>query len=530
MTDVLLNVLQQLIDEYGVEILEDPDRLLQFLDDRCRNSDATVNFRFTFALHAVIKAGWNVQTGSTAAKRAVYIDKLVSQLAFQPKEAENFLDLLAELTKDNNAESSDSEALIAQPGNLKKISGGIANHPRTMWLRKKIFYNSVVLFAAFVAIAVLFFQIGRQRNPIGAEFRIAFLAPISEKSVNGQTQLKAAQLAVEKINRQGGIRGYKLNVVGVDIPDNPEDASKKVESVLQDKSILLMLTSLNGITAKRLSEVAVRMEIPLILTAANFTKDVIEDEDGRPYLYSFRLAGNADETARLMVYYAVQGLKGRRIGLLTDTDDQYSSEMSESVRKWARAYGRRIVADVSYGNTGNGYTDALNKIKAGRADILLLPGNTKQLAELSARLLTAGYNGKVLGTNFNEAFEDSLTDCMAESSWWINPLSIADPQILSVLKDYKKLYNEKCSVAAAQEAIFVYDAVRWAAVALYKAPGYRGEAIRHGLLSTRNVALAHATLTTDPRTHGPLDKAFALIRLSQGKTIFQRRISVKSAF
>jgi len=529
-TDVLLNVLQQLIDEYGVEILEDPDRLLQFLDDRRKNGDVSVNFRFTFALHAVIKAGWNVQTDCTAAKRVVYKDKLVSQLSFQPEEAENFIELLTELTKEQTAESADSDALIAQPGNLKKISGGIANHPRTMWLRKKIFYNSVVLFAAFVAIAVLFFQIGRQRNPVGSEFRIAFLAPISSASAEGQTQLKAAQLAVEKINRQGGIRGFKLNVVGIDVPDNPDIACQKIKDTLQDKSILLMLTGLNGKTAKKMSEIAEQMEIPIILTATQFTNNVIEDDFGRPYLYSFRLAGNADETARLMVYYAIHGLEGRRIGLLVNESDAYSVEMAESIRKWARAYGRKIVADTAYSESDRDYTAAFKKIKTGRADLLLLPGNTKHIAELLAQATAAGYNGKILGTNFDEADESSLTADTVDSSWWINPLSISDPQILSVLKDYKKLYNETCSPVAAQDAIFVYDAVRWAAVALYKAPGYRGEAIRHGLLSTRNVALAHATLTTDPRTHGSLDKAFALLRHSRGKTIFMRRISVKSTF
>ena len=42
-----------------------------------------------------------------------------------------------------------------------------------MWIRKKSFYNGIVLIAALLAIGCSF-QIGSQRNPVGDEFRIAF--------------------------------------------------------------------------------------------------------------------------------------------------------------------------------------------------------------------------------------------------------------------------------------------------------------------------------------------------------------------
>jgi len=531
-TDDFLKKLQQLIEEYGVGILEDPDRLLQFLDDSYGSPDTVANFRFTLALHAIIKAGWTLKTDFSGVGRQIYFNKLVETLSFDGAEADAFLTALSKLMpeNENKAALSNADGVVAHPGNLRKISGGIANHPRTMWLRKKIFYNGLVIFAAFLAIAVLFFQIGKQRNPVGSEFRIAFAAPISAQSVCGQTQLKAAQLAVEKINRQGGIRGFKLKIVGFNVPDDPNSASEKIEELLEDKSILLILTSLNGETAKKISEVSERMEIPLILTSSQMKNGIIENDEGKPNLYSFRLAGNSDEIARLMVYYAVYGLKGRRAALLWDECDSYSCETADAVRKWIKTYGRKIVADIGYKSGSVDYTLALKTIKANGADILMLPGNTKHAQEILAQASNVGFNGRILGTNFNQAASFDAEAATTDNSWWINPLALSDPQVMSVLNDYNKLYHEKCELSAAQEAIFVYDAVRWAAVALYKAPGYRGEAIRHGLLSTRNVALTHATLTTDPRTHGPLDKAYALVRCSHGKSIFQRRISVKTSF
>jgi branched-chain amino acid transport system substrate-binding protein len=62
---------------------------------------------------------------------------------------------------------------------------------------------------------------------------------------------------------------------------------------------------------------------------------------------------------------------------------------------------------------------------------------------------------------------------------------------------------------------------------MYRAPGFQGEALRHALLSTRNLALTHATLTIDPRTHSPWNKALALDYRKGGAWKFQKRFRPK---
>ena len=75
-------------------------------------------------------------------------------------------------------------------------------------------------------------------------------------------------------------------------------------------------------------------------------------------------------------------------------------------------------------------------------------------------------------------------------------------------------------------AILSYDGVMWIAAALQSTPGFRGEAIRHTLLATKNLALTHATLTIDPRSHLPLNKAMAIVFCANDKGIFQRRVRI----
>ena len=527
MEGLIFDVLKNIVAEYGAEILEEPDRLAQFLEDRLPSGSEPDIFRVTFALHSLIRSGWTVTTELHGGKRGLFVKRLNDDLAFTGGSTEDFLDALEKLLKQDKA-SDGTETVVAHGGNLRSIRGGIADSPRTTSLRRKYLYNGTVLLAAFAVIVLLLFQISRQRNPVSDEFRIAFFTPVSgEAAQSGHRQLKAAQLAVERVNKQGGVRGYKLKIIGFDVPENPAKAAEKAEEIMRDKSLLVMITSLSGESAKKLAELSDRLEIPLLLSSAEVTGNVANDSDGKPYLYTFRISSLPAETARLMAYYAVKGMKARKIALLWNAGDKYSYEACEALRLWLRRYGRRAAIDISYTGKDSDYTLALKTVKARGADTLLLPGNTKKSAEMLSQLQAVGFDGKILGMNFPESGLENSGETSVQSCW-LNRISQSDPQTMSVMNDYKKLYNEVCPPDETENILLVYDSVNWAANALYKAPGYRGEAVRHGLLSTRNIALAHATLTTDPRSHGPLDKACALVKASGVKGIFQRRISLKT--
>ena len=61
MSENIRDVLSELIDSYGINILEDPDRLSQFLEDRCA-LQAEEAFHLTFALRYLLKCGWRVNS------------------------------------------------------------------------------------------------------------------------------------------------------------------------------------------------------------------------------------------------------------------------------------------------------------------------------------------------------------------------------------------------------------------------------------------------------------------------------------
>lgn len=513
--------LEELIELYGPAILEDPDRLSQFLEDRY--GDYGESFKFTFALRALIKSGWTHRLVITEKKREFYMDVLVRNLGFTASAAKDVLDALNELTRNEPEEEpgkDEGSPVVAKPGNLKKIEGGISNKPRTIWLREKSLHNGLILIVSLFALAVLFLQMSGQRSPVGDELRIAFMTRLSgPASERGLNQLRAAQLAVEDVNRHGGVRGYKLKVVGFDVPPQSAKAEESMRNILADDSIVAMMSGLGGKADDVLSALADEISVPLILTVARETKS--SDSD-KPQLYVFRIASDANERSRLAAYFAAYEMGFKKAAVFYNSDNHIAVLENEYAVRWLKNFRGRVVADIGYSKQGGAdFTAAMTAVKESGAEVLLVRGFGRESADVAASARAAGFRGPILGQNYVEALSDGEK---LAGSWWLNEVSAFDPQIRSVMKDFKSLYNESCPEHDVRDAIMAYDGILWIANALYNALGYRGEAIRHALLSTKNFAMTHATLTIDPRTHGPYNKAMSVIYCSKGKGIFQRRI------
>lgn len=527
MDERIKEILKDLVAEYGAGILEDTDRLTQFLEDRCEGSSAEI-FRLTFALRYLIKAGWDPRLIISERGDAFYIDGLIRDLGFTASGARDIVTALRGIAAES-AEKEEEESggsLIASPGNLRRIAGGVANKPRTMWIRKKSMRNGLILIAALAAIAVLFFQIGSQRNPVGDELRIAFLARLSgANSQSGLNQLRAVQLAVENINKQGGVRGYKLKIVGFDLPSDPEGARKYTDSILKDPSILVVVSGVGGPVGQAICPAADEAGVPLVVAASDAS---VTDKSGRPFLYSFSIASDAEYRAKMMAFFVAQGLGKTKNAVFYELNEGFTSADHDALIRSVKNMGGEVVADVSFiRRFGADYVPAVKAINESGAEVLMLPRMGVGAAPIITAARAAGFTSPIISENYTEDISDAAGKAMA-GSWWINEISDLDPKIRSVLSDFRALYNENLPHDDVEKAMLAYDAVIWIARAFYSASGYRGEAIRHALLSTRNFPLTHATLTIDPRTHRPYGKAVAIVYCDSEKGIFQKKVRIAS--
>ena len=94
MSEDIRDVVSELVETYGIKILEDPDRLSQFLEDRCAQQ-AEESFRLTFALRRLLKSGWRPAAHAGRLTEEEY--PLSCQLGFSREESQYVFELINEV-------------------------------------------------------------------------------------------------------------------------------------------------------------------------------------------------------------------------------------------------------------------------------------------------------------------------------------------------------------------------------------------------------------------------------------------------
>ncbi|MCF0247323.1 MAG: ABC transporter substrate-binding protein, partial [Synergistes sp.] len=470
-------VLSEIIEQYGIKILNDPDRLSQFLEDRCGDS-AEDAFHLTFALRYLLRREQSLVSRKNRIDESV-VKRLCDELGYTEKQARDTVDLINAALEGKLSENKyDGENLVASPGNLKKISGGISNRPRTKLIRKRSTINGVITIAVLSVLCALFFQIGGQRTPVSDNLRIAFFAPMSgPEAAVSHVQLRAAQLAVERINSQRGTKGaYKLSVVGFDLPKDPKSAVETVSRVMKDKNFLVMMLGSDNGAAGDLAKLSDKIEVPLVIVSPTPPGDEDISDGSQPCLYTFSLTNDASTRGKMLSYFATQALHKNNFAVYYDANDNLSEDIRKALRKWSEAFGAKIAAEISYSDESS-HLSAMKAVKESGADLLIIPAADDESAAIISAARAAGLDEMVLGEGYNKKIFEEGGSAL-KGSWWLNEISALDPPIRSVLKDYHSLYNENCPPEYVTAALLAYDGVIWIGYALRNSPGFSGEAIR----------------------------------------------------
>jgi branched-chain amino acid transport system substrate-binding protein len=244
----------------------------------------------------------------------------------------------------------------------------------------------------------------------------------------------------------------------------------------------------------------------------------------RPRLYTFRINYDNAYRGKIGAYFMAQGLNRKRAALISNADDHDSAEIRDSFVESCAAFGVDVVCEVRYTRRGGLDLASAAEIVSSGADAVFISNHAADAAPVLMMLRGSGYGGTVLGM----AYDDSLpaeSGTSINNSWWIVPACPDDAKLLSFQAGYRDKYNETISGDDFAGALLAYDSVQWIADALYRAHGFQGEALRHALLSTRNLALSHAALSIDPRNHSPWNKEVSVVYCSGGAGRFQKRFT-----
>ena len=197
------------------------------------------------------------------------------------------------------------------------------------------------------------------------------------QSRSGKLYRDSYDMAVEAINSSGGLKvgnqAYQLKIVYYDDKSDPSESSKLVEKLLaEDKVNFLLGPYSSGITIPD-SLVAQRYRIPMIEGGGASGKIFSR---GNKYIFGSLPPAGQYFKSTLEMLQKLQP-KPKTIAILY-SDDKFDVSVAEGTQKLAKPMGFDVVLYEKYAEHATDFTSILTKIKAAKADVVLVSGHTEE--------------------------------------------------------------------------------------------------------------------------------------------------------
>jgi branched-chain amino acid transport system substrate-binding protein len=329
-----------------------------------------------------------------------------------------------------------------------------------------------------------------------------------------QSSIPAMEEHIGKINKAGGIGGYKLKLISYDTRNVVEDAIPVTKRLIdQDKCVALLGPSFSG-AGIPMATIADASKCPIVATTAS-NINVTVTESGKLHPYMFRICFIDPYQGYALADYAYKRMNARRVAFLTTVSSPYSVGVHKFFEKHFIELGGRIVANEGCNEGDTEYRAQLAKIQTTNPDVIVASGPSFREAALTAQQARAlGIKCPFMGADswFGEDLL-KLAGPELEGSILSSGATTDDPQFAPFNADFKK----KFGVEATVYTYYGLDALMAVEHAVRQVVGKGGtptrETVRQELEHMKDAPLFTSKVTIEPDTHNPHNKPILLIQV-----------------
>jgi len=323
---------------------------------------------------------------------------------------------------------------------------------------------------------------GREAAPA---IPIGLIAPLSGSlAAAGQAIQRGMLLALDEINREGGVLGRPLTLVVRDVDNDPPAGVAALQELVHQHGIVAVFTGTFSPVILAQLDAIHALHLPLINPLGSVTAIV---KNGRRPNYAFRIAMSDEYANEFLVRYALEVVGARHPGIIADTTAWGDSNVA-GLTTWLAQLGASTAGVERFDQGETAMHRALSRLRAAGADGLLLVATAPEAAAIIRGMVVLGWKVPVIshsGTSVGRFVEQAgianaegvLT---LQTFSFVGPLS---PKAEAVLRTYHARFGtrrvEEVSVPIAVASS--YDGVHLLARAIRQAGSTEGAKIREAL-------------------------------------------------
>lgn len=271
----------------------------------------------------------------------------------------------------------------------------------------------------------------------------------------GNAEKNGINLAVEQINKAGGVDGKKIEVITKDNKSENAEASTAATNLAVQSQVNAMIGPATSGAVAAASLNAQKTGVPL-LTPSGTQDDLTIDKDGVKK-YIFRTTFQDSFQGQVLAQYAYQNLNAKKVVLYYDNSSDYAKGIAE---EFQRVYPGEIVTVATFASGDKDFQSALTKFKDLDYDAIVMPGYYTETGIITKQARDMGIEVPILGPDgFNDdSFGDLAGVANTHDVYYVSGYSTKtalSDKATQFIEAYKKKYSSEPNMFAA----LAYDSV-----------------------------------------------------------------------
>jgi branched-chain amino acid transport system substrate-binding protein len=369
-------------------------------------------------------------------------------------------------------------------------------------------------FAAALAAGIAAPHIITSARAQGATIKIGMCAPVTGPAAeSGGYAIKGAKLALDAVNKAGGILGKQAELIVEDDQTTNPGIVLAFSKLAAQSDIVAFLGSIRSTQVHAMAPDVLKLGKPVMIggTDPNLT------HMGNQWLFRFR--PNDSYSGRVIAEYGVNTL-GKKKWFVLHSTDAFGTAGGKALTEALGKLGA-TATDQGYANQSQDFTPVVLAIKQSGADILGSYFTFENDLGIFGRQL------RQLGVNIPWVGSPSIVN--------ITALKLAGPALYNTYgvadyaedssegsKAFGKVYRDAVKVAPDNQSSWTFDAVTVLSASINKAGSTDPAKIREAILATKKFPGAEGEYNFDQNGDGL--HGYNIVKNDKGNIVFDKHI------
>jgi branched-chain amino acid transport system substrate-binding protein len=332
----------------------------------------------------------------------------------------------------------------------------------------------------------------------------------------GISSKNGIDMAIDSINKAGGVLGKQVRVIVEDDQGRPEEAQTVVTKLINSDRVVAVLGEVASSRSLAAAPVAQQNQIPMISPSSTNPK-VTEIGD-----YIFRVCFIDPFQGLVMAKFATNTLKVKNVAILRDIKNDYSVGLANVFIENFTKMGGTIVADESYSEGDTDFSAQLTSLRSKRPEAIFIPGYYTEVGLIARQARSLGLNVPLLGGDgWDSPRLTEIGGAALNNSYFSNHYSTQDPS--PVIQNFVKTYTERYGEAPDALAALAFDAANILFDAMKRAGSTDPKAVRDALAQTRDFPGVTGRITIDAQRNAV--KPAVVLRVVDGQLQYVETIA-----